>query len=292
MVAPVLDEFQFDLDGYVWGHGLPIFVDPEGFDPGDPDNITQDGVNPITGARMFGRDMQSAGQWTWQCHVDGDDVESALEYAALMGSKWRDEKWLTSIAQLRYSLAGRTRCVYGRPRRFSFKPNNGLLSGYLPPMASFDLVDSKYYDDDEQFVDMQIVPAVVGGFEVPFEAPILVSLQVPTVQPGLVVIGGDAKTSPVVEFTGPLTNGSVVIDTLTYGFTGTLPADAQLIIDPRPWAQAVTRIGNTTGVALSRDTRLTRSLVGPGNYQALFRGTDPSGTARCRVSWRNAYSTL
>jgi hypothetical protein len=289
-----LDEFQFELDGYVFGNGLPVFVDADGFDPGDPEKLTQDGVNPITGARMFGRDRQSAGSWTFACHVDREDVEGALASAAEMGAKWRDEKWHDpdTIATLRYRIGGRTRAVFGKPRRFSFKPGNAILGGTVPPLASFDLTDAKHYDDVEQFVDLQIVPVESGGFTVPFTAPLLISTDTQTPRPGAVLIEGDARTAVIVEFTGPLTNGQLVVGGLTYGFTGTLPVDAKLIINAQPWAQSVTRVGNTTGVALSRKTRLARSLLEPGAYEALFTGADQSGSARCRVRWRNAHHTL
>lgn len=291
-MAAVLDEFQFDLDDYVFGHGMPIFVDEEGFDPGDPDKITQDGVNPITGARMFGRDMQSAASWTWACHVNREDVETALESAEAMGSKWRDERWHEDIAPLRYKIGGRTRVVFGRPRRFSFKPGNRLLGGYLPPMASFDLVDAKTYDDVEQYIDLGLVPPTPGGFVTPITFPLTIDIETTSLQPGLMDVGGSAKTSVIVEFHGPVTNPSVDIGGIVIGLTGTIGADSSVTVDTSPWSQGVTRVGSTAGVALSRDTRIARSLVGPGQYEATLRGTDATGTARCRVRWRNAHNTL
>lgn len=294
MVAPVLEEMQFDLDGYVFGNGMPVFTDAEGFDPGDPDKITQDGVNPITGARVFGRDMQGAGSWTWACWLNTTDVEGALAAAAAMGAKWRDEKWhiAENVAMLRYRVGGRTRCVFGKPRRFSFKPGNALLQGNLPPMASFDLSDAKHYDDIESFVDLAILPPITGGFEVPFEAPLLIELAAGDQPQGSIDVGGDTTTSMVITFYGPLTNGRVSVGTkFTAGFDGTLGAGQSITIDGRPWSLSVTRTGGAN-VVLSRDTRINRALVGPGQYQATLRGSDETGTARCRVRWRNAHSTL
>ncbi len=105
-------------------------------------------------------------------------------------------------------------------------------------------------------------------------------------------VEGDAKTAPVVEFHGPVTNPSVTIGPIVIGLTGTIPEGASVTVDTRPWSQGLTRVGNTAGVTLSRTTRIARSLVGPGAYQATLRGTDATGTARCRVRWRNAHSTL
>lgn len=294
MVAAVLDEFQFDLDGFVWGHGKLVAVDAEGFDPGDTDTITQDGTNPITGARMFGRDMRGAGSWTWACFTDKEDVEGALAAAAEMGSKFKDEKWLNpaTVGMLRYKVGGRTRCVFGKPRRFSFKPGNAILGGMVPPMAQFDLSDDKTYDDVEQFSDLSITPPIPGGFAVPFEAPILIELPPDFTPQGSIEIGGDTSTSIIVEFTGPLTDGSVTVGTaFTAGFTGTLGAGKKLIIDGSPWALSVTR-SSGVNVALSPVTRINRAKLAPGSYQATLRGSDATGTARCRVRWRNAHSTL
>lgn len=294
MVAPLLEDFQFDLDGYVFGKGMPVFVDAEGFDPGDPDKATQDGTNPITGARAFGRDMHTFTTWTWACFLSTEDVQGALDAAAAMGAKWRDEKWLepTNIAMLRYRIGGRTRCVFGKPRRFSYKPGNAILSGNLPPLASFDTADTKTYDEAEGFVDLTMQQSLPGGFAVPFEAPLAVELPPDSVPQGSITVGGDAKAPLVVEFHGPLTNGSVQVgDDFKAGFTGSLLAGQSIVIDGSPWLVSVTRTGGAS-VALSRETRINRALVGPGQYQAIMRGSDETGTARCRVRWRNAYSTL
>jgi hypothetical protein len=290
----VLDDFQFDLDGFLFGKGLPVIVDEEGFDPGDPDKIVQDGVNPITGTRMFGRDMQGASTWTFACGVDESDVETALEGAAAMGSKWRDEKWLEpeAIAALRYCIAGRTRVVFGRPRRFSFKPNNRILNGYIPPVATFDLVDTKHYDDVEQFVDLQLTPPSLGGFAVPFEAPLAIELPPGSTIQGSMTVGGDTSTAVSVTFYGPLRDGVVKIgSSVEIGFTGVLSATQTITVDARPWALSVKRTGGTAA-PLSRKTRLNNCKLPKGSYQATLSGSDETGTGRARVRWRNAHSTL
>lgn len=294
MANPVLDEFQFDLDGYIFGRGLPVFIDSEGFDPGDPDLITQDGVNPQTGARVFGRDMHGAGSWTFACHVDREDVAGALGSAAAMGAKWRDEKWLEpdAIAILRYRLGGRTRCVFGRPRRFSFRPGNAILGGTVPPLASFDLVDSKHYDDAEQFVELRLRPSSSGGFVAPLTFPLVIETPADAQIPGEVKVAGDTSTAAVVDFYGPVTDPSVTIGDFVVALVGTIPAGASVTVDSRPWSQGMFRTGNTAGVRLGRETRLTKARLRPGTYSAVFRGGDLTGGARCRVRWRNANTTL
>jgi hypothetical protein len=290
----VLSDYQFELDGFVFGRGLPVFVDSDGFDPGDYEKITQDGVNPITGARMFGRDMHGSTTWTFSCHVDREDPVGALETLEAMGATWLDEKWLEpdNIAMLRYAIGGRTRVVFGKPRRFGTAMTNTLIGGHLPPVATFDLSDTKHYADTEQILDLGVYASVPGGFEAPLVFPLVIELPADSSPTRAVTVGGTTKTGLVIEFTGPLTDGSVTIGDLEIGFVGTLPDDSKFIIDARPWSMGITRVGPQDGVALSRATRLTRALLAPGSYQAHMRGTDQTGTAQCRVRWRDAYATL
>lgn len=295
MADPILEDYQFSLDGYVFGHAQPIFLDAdEGFDPGAAEEEVQDGQNPQNGARVFGRDVLKPPTWTWTLHVDRTDEETALAELAAMGSAWRNPAYRANgaVAMLRYRLGGRTRCVFGRPRRYSYKFDNRFMQGYVPPMATFDLADDKHYDENEDALDLQLVPMVPGGFEVPFVAPISIDRDENAPTPGAVVVGGDTSTAPVVEFVGPVTNPRLTIGPFTVGLDGTLPSGSTVIIDPRPWAMRVTRTGPAAAVALTAQTRLAKALVPPGAYQAVFTGVDYSGQARCRVRWRNAYTTL
>jgi hypothetical protein len=293
-MTEVLSEMQFDLDGFVFGNGRDVFIDEKGFDPGDWQPTTQEGVNPITGARIFGRDTDSPATWTFACHVNREDTVTALASLAAMGAKWKSSKWRATgaVAMMRYCLGGRTRVVFGRPRRFSAKPDNLILGGYLPPLATFDLVDSNTYDEVEQFVDMQLAPSVIGGFATPFEAPLTIEQEADSFQPGAMVLGGDTEAGYAVDFFGPVTNPSVVIGNSTIGLTGTIPAGQSVTVDTRPWSQGMFPSAGARGVTLTAATRLARALVSPGAYQVIFRGTDATGTARCRVRWRNAHSTL
>ena len=105
-------------------------------------------------------------------------------------------------------------------------------------------------------------------------------------------VGGDARTYPIVTFTGPVTNPSVEMGDVTIGMLGTIAAGGSVTIDTRPWMQSVTRVGNTGGASLTRNTRMARSGLAPGAYQAVFRGVDVTGGARCQVRWRSAWHTL
>lgn len=291
-----LEEFQFELDGYAFGNGLPIFVDPTGFDPGDAEVVDQDQTNPLSGARMMGRDMVGAPTWTWNLHVDGEDPDTALASLAAMAAKWRGGsagfRDSRTVSRLRYRIGSRTRCVFGRPRRFSAKPDNRILGGYLPPMATFALADAKHYDDDEQLFDMRMAPTVAGGFSFPAAFPITFESSVDNEPPSAVVVEGDAATAPIVTFYGPVLDPKIKIGNFVLGLSGTIYEGGSVTIDARPWAQKITRSGNAGTAGLTRDTRLNRALLEPGAYSAVFTGSDQTGMARCRVRWRNAWHSL
>ena len=185
---PLTADYQFELDGYVFGDGCPIFVDAEGFDTGELGFITQDTTNPITGATMMGRDVLKPPDWSWILHVNRDDQTGALaELAALgkvmtnSGRGWSDSR---EALALRYRLDGRIRRVYGRPRRFSYKPGNRVWAGYLPPMASFSLVDPNHYDDNEQAVTLGLAPSIPGGFSWPAGWPLTFNRDADFTRPG------------------------------------------------------------------------------------------------------------
>lgn len=291
-----LEEFQFELDGVTFGYGRDIFVDQDGFDPGDPEWITQDQTNPVTGATMMGRDVRKPSDWTWVLHVNGTDPADALAKLAVLGAKWANgsEGWPSarSVMALRYNVGGRIRRVYGRPRRFSAKPNNKILGGYLPPFASFARSDSLHYDDYENYVDLSISATPPGGLEFPADFPLDLAREPSYVPPGSVVVGGDARTAPVVTFTGPVIDPKVVVGDFVLGLVGELPAGATITVDARPWSMDIRRTGAAEQMTLSRETRLSSAALVPGDYQATFTGVSASGAATCRVAWRNAWHTL
>ena len=291
-----LEDFQFEIDDFVFGKGCPVFVDGEGFDTGDAEKIKQSSINPLTGARRFGRDVQGPETWTWACYLDpdSDGPETALASVAEMGRVWRNEKWNDTgvVASLRYKVAGRTRVVFGRPDRFSFKPGNSIIYGNLPPLATFEKVDSKHYEDNEETLTLRLVPQVPGGFAVPFAAPLTIDRDANAPAPGEVVIGGDAKTGCVVTFEGPSVDPSVTIGDFFIGVTGAIPDGASVTLDSRPWATTLTKTGPVGDISLTRGTRLARALLAPGNYQAVYHAQDLSGESSCRVAWRNAWHTL
>jgi hypothetical protein len=296
MAVATLKDFQFEVGGYIFGNGRKIFVDQAGFKPAGAEWVTQDQDNPSTGATMFGRDVVRAPEWSWMLHVDTTTAAEALDEFGKMAAAWRNGatgfRDARAVVPLRYRVGGRTRVIYGRPRRLDVEPDSRIGGGYLAPSASFQKADSLHYEDVESVVDVRLAPPVSGGMTWPAVFPLTFRRDPGYVPPEEVKVGGNAETAPIVTFYGPVTDPSMTVGGFVLGLKGTIGYGGSVTIDARPWVQAVTRAGDAGAVILSRDTRITRARLAPGSYDAVFRGVDSSGGARCRVIWRNAWHSL
>ena len=127
----VLNDYQFEIlpsedasNGFVFGIGADVSLDDGGFDPGENEWLSQDGQNTRRGVKAFGRDVIGAKTWAWESHTDMEDVQGALDILDDFSAAWEPYEveipgWTTAV---RYTLAGRTRRVYGRPRRYAAPP--------------------------------------------------------------------------------------------------------------------------------------------------------------------------
>lgn len=295
---PELEEFQFEVEGYVFGRGCPVFVDKDGLSLSG-EVKTQDSENSLNGTRMSGKDFYAAKTWTFGAHVDGTDVESALAIQEDMESLWKGTLESLDIGEhvpMRYRVGGRTRRVYGRPRRFEASPNNDILSGHIAPSFTFDQVDALHYDDDEQQLDLKLTAVNEGGgtkFPLKFPAH-FIDVDPDGTNRDTIEIGGRAPTSVIVEFDGPITNPEVWVDgKYLCGFTGSVPADMTYIVDSRPWMNtAVRQDGVSVANQLSAKTWLSKTRLKPGTRSVMLQGRDDTGRARARVRWRNANYSL
>ena len=102
---------------------------------------------------------------------------------------------------------------------------------------------------------------------------------------------GDAQTPVTIRFFGPIA-WPLVKSTLGWevGLSATLAYDDEVVIDPI--AGTVMKNGLPAPGLLSRRSRIRRALLQPGANSLYFTGTDPTGTAKVLLSWRNAYSSL
>ena len=300
-----LREHQFELlpsvdatEGFVFGIGAEVSLDENGFAPGADEWTGQDNQG-TQGQTLFGRDVLTGPSWGWDLHVNRSDVDGALDTLGRFKTAWRAMHIRnTPGAQvaLRYRIAGRTRRIYGRPRRFDAPPNNQILSGFVPVGVDFKAVDAYTYDDEISTATLTLGgggsdPNSSGGLEFPVTFP-LVS------EPGegntsQVLVGGDAETHPIVRFNGPVSNPSLTADDWTLGLTMDIPDGQYVEVDTRVWANTVMLNGNASVAGkLGRRDRLDKVVLRPGRPSFVFRGYSSNGTATCQVSWANAHNSI
>jgi len=294
-----LQEHQFELDGKTFGLGLPISLDEGGFDTGSAEWRTQDADNPTSDGTRFGRDYLVGPTWGFQLFVDGTDAADALEKLAPLANAWRrDEKTRRTpgtFSTLRYCVGGRTRRVYGRPRRYSAPPNNQILNGYIPVTTDFRCADHLHYDDVQNTVVVPIVPATTGGVIGPVVGPVT-TLQAPGPRSGSIVVDGDEGAETIITIKGPIARPTVSSAgwTLSFAPDFSLAYDQSVTIDTRAWVNTVLRNdgASVAGKLTRQSTTLPNIRLQPGNREIVFTGVDASGTASCTVRWRPAWTSL
>lgn len=300
----VLAEHQFEIlpsaeaaSGFVFGIGAAVSIDAEGFDPGETEWMTQDSENTRRGNRAFGRDVLGAKTWVWESHTDQEDVATAVQTLEDFSAAWQPELLVRDPGvqtSLRYHLAGRTRRIFGRPRRFAAPPTNLILNGFVPITHDFALVDSYTYDDVQSSVQIPYSSgASTGGFTLPATMPVA-TIASEGNGGGQVSVGGNAKAYPVIRLNGPWTNPVFITDDWVLSWTGAIGVGQWIEIDCRPWAlTALNQAGASVVGGLSRRTWLEDCWFAPGSQpQISLDGTTSGGSASADVKWRNTWTSI
>lgn len=294
-----LTDHQFELlanesasDGVPFGIGRAIHCTADGFDPGSDEIITQDSSNPRRGTIAMGRDVRKASPWTWALFVNQSDTETALAEMSTLESSWKRGSWnVGEVGVIRYSLAGRTRRVFGRPRRWASVMNNLILSGMIPITCDFQRVDPLYYGDEMETDTLDLVVTSGGGIVYPVVYP-LISLPSGSNE-GEIHVGGSSPTYPIIRFTGPIVNPELITASWTLKLSATILDGQWIEIDTRPWVMS---IRNQSGAAvpglLSPRLRMRDLVLQPGNQSATLRGTSGTGTATCTINRWPAFTSL
>lgn len=297
-----LEEHQFEilpndllLDGVGFGIGLPVSMDDDGWDTGDAEWITQDGINQVRGTRIFGRDALTGPTHTFALHVDQTDVATAVDALETLRTAWMARDIIEApgrMSIIRYQLAGRTRRFYGRPRKWAAPPSNRILGGYIPITCTFDTTDHLFYDDAEQTVTIPFVPTSEGGWRFPVRFP--AQTLPPGQREGAITVGGKVPTYPIIRFNGPITNPYLKCGTQwTIQLNMTIASGSWVEIDTRPWRLTVLRNGLYSEAGkLARRVWLKDTILKPGPQELSFGGTSNEGTASATVSWRGAYASI
>lgn len=296
----VLEDYQFELGGVVFGYGLPVHVDGEGFDPGTDEPETQDVFNGFTESFAFGVDSRQPAVWTWAAHTDF--ARNAVD--AVAASTELNKAWLTAVdprlpgdvAALRYAFAGRTRVVYGRPRRFYSTKTNTMLYGVIDITAEFARADNLFYDDELQQITMGLQPQQSLGFTTPIVFPLTTLTGAPPLGT-TPVIGGDVPAPFIATINGP-TSGSVArpklsTDSWELELDVTIDAGESITINTYPWGmRAVRSDGANISGRFTGKSRLSRARLAVAGETIRFDAIDSSGTATATIAWRRAYSTI
>jgi hypothetical protein len=283
-----------DATGVAFGMGQPIHCMADGFDPGTNDLITQDADNPFTGSTAMGRDVRKGSTFTWSLFVNGTTEEDSTASLETLAQAWSGEGVIDKPGAyliLRYALAGRTRRVYGRPRRFSQTMDNRILSGMIPITCDFQRVSPLFFGDAPEIDTLDLVAESAGGVVFPVVFPII-SLPSGSDE-GELHVGGTRKTYPIIRFTGPIVNPELITSAWSLKLNTTILEDDWIEIDTRPWVMTVRRKSGAS-VAGVVDPRLSLSkiLLTPGNQSMTLRGLSATNTATCTIKRYPAYASI
>ena len=283
---------QFELAGVQWGSNLPIYIEDGGFDPGTAEPRSQSVPRPMGDGSLFGVDYMGAPTWAWNFAVNMTTEGSALDTLGSLTTAWRNNAGRIvpgSSLPLRYNLGGRTRRVYGRPRRISVKMDDDIDAGHIPGVMDFELEDHLHYDDVEQSIVLTLVNASTGGWVFPNTFPIFTEGS--SSRQGSINVDGDALTHFQAVIQGPVSAPSLVGSGWAFDLSSSLTAGQSVTVDTRT-ATVLRNDGASLAGALSRRSKVGRARLRPGGQELVFTGADPTGSARCTVKWRPANHSL
>lgn len=291
-MAVEVGDLTADLDGYRFGDGTNLLITD--IDYGIVDIISNDAQLPRADGIRFGRDYRAGRTITFELSSLLDPGAGALGQWAQLESTWlagRIRSQPGAVSTLRLGRAGRTRVVYGRPRRFA--PIGGKSTfGNVDATADFQCVDHLFYGAAAWSDTLSIVPPPAGGLTFPIEFPWGTVAE--SSEQGHIVVGGTSPAWMVFLIRGPIAQPTIeVVDEWSLPLNLTLLAGEYVVIDPRPWSRGVRKNGliNVAGALSPAAPRLSDVRLDPGVHEVVLRGTDQSGTASLTAEWRDAYNS-
>jgi len=285
-----LQEGDFELDGFLLSGSRrsPLYV--MALARGNTRDRSQDQENPIGDTILLGRDFRTPAGWAFSLRLGHGDVTVARENLEAVARAWDEAPrgpGETSI--LRYRLDGEVRRMYGRARNFNPDPSLLWAFGRVLASAEFHASDRLHYTDAAQSLTLQLLKPSAGGFRFPLRFPALSSPSAN--RQGIITVEGSAPTPPTIRIYGPVLNPRVSSTGWAVGLTTTLAHDQNVLVDTRLGTVRRSDGANLSG-SLTRESYLPEARLRPGAQEIIFSGTDPTGTARCAVSWRPAYYGL
>jgi hypothetical protein len=276
------------IGGYTIGPDQAVFA--QDVDPGYPEIRVQDKEASNGDHRFFGRDYLTPPIWSMTLVVNQDTPENGLAVLSQLAGIWRDKTVrLVPNAEttLGYEIAGRQRMVYGRPRKFAYNPS-GFDDGVTTATAEFATSDPLFYAMEQQSRRVTLVPAITGGFLVPFDVPIYTETTA-EIQGTIQDVGGDEPTPFELLIHGPVRN--------PYAYGNGWEIRLSSVLGPNEWVTVNTRTmtalrndGVSLAGYLSRGTRLADARLTPGPDRFVFGGIDNTGTAYAELYWHAAFN--
>lgn len=291
-----------NIDGFEFGHrrsdikatGRGVIIDSTAIDKGNV--TTQDVAVSGLDGRMMGRDYLPGMSitFTGTCISKGDPDDATQLYgdleAAWQNPEVRATPGMYSELRMTYPYTNREVLVYGRGRQIA--PTLGdVRSGLVGWTGQFDCVDNTFYAADEETFTVKLQPVDTGGFIPPFIPPILLA---GTVQEDFTIINAGARTYPIFEISGPVTN-----PTIMYPEIGTrimlemsVPAGVTITLDCRPWKMTVLDQGGGSYAGKIKGGLLEDLSFARGPTLVAYIGQDLTGTSRLVCRWRRASPML
>lgn len=267
-----------------------------GFDPGVETVESSDLDNPVFDDTYAGVDMFRAPTWTFAITVQGATAADVLARVDQVKRVWRNPAWAKkggSLAELRYTLAGRDRVVYGRPRRFACNPTVTSRHGYAEITADFQLMDPLIYDHRWQKVRLDMVPPTMRGLKEPLSEPL--STGGYSQRQGVIEeVGGTAPTPFMIDVTagpgGLIASPFVSINGNKYEFDTEVREGRSLRVDSRLGTASIS--GSNRLSTMRKRTRLKSVRLPNGSVEVSFGGVNPALDAHATFWWRPAYYSL
>lgn len=294
----LLEELSYDMGGFKFGRGTDYYI--ANVDFGEVSQLNNDAPLPRGDGMRFGRDYRAGRLITFEGNIltnrrlpgDNDAAANALD---IFETAWDNELLRLTpgmVVPLRLDRYGRTRRVYGRPRRFAATMGS-VTRGRIPFVCDFQCIDHRFYGDTEFQENIPIIPPEVGGLEGELIGDIISSeggeggsnIQILGTKPSWITtrINGPI-VDPEIEFVGQW----------SFKLNLTVAYDQSVIVDPSPWSRSVKRLSdgaNYSGAFTSTSQRISGMQLPPGSHEVILKGTDTSGTASAVIYWRNTYAS-
>ena len=290
-MAVVLEEGQWELDGYLFGTGTPVGLLMDGLDYGASERRVQDAERPQGDGLLMGRDYFSPPEWAFTLYVlNAPGVWPVVHELAAV---WRADAVRSvpgKLSVLRFCRDGVTYRVLGRPRAFGVQPGNVADPEWQTVAASFQLAAPEYYVEGENgaanALSLTLVrPPSTGGLILPAVLPWRLAPD-SAERTGEVTVGGFKPAPFTVEVAGPVAGSITGIKVSGPGWqiatSQRVQYDETLLIDTA--ANTITLRGNSVAGTLTRASRLSARLT-PGHQFISFTASDPTGTAKATVRW-------